>query len=120
MEFLRISGGLRRLALLAALALGLVAGGGHRVGVTSPDPVLRAYLASGGDLAALCGDFESLYTPETCDVCRLLGAAVLPHPCVAGRIVLASRTASMMEPAPGRQKAATIGWRSRGPPGRVG
>ncbi len=70
----------RRLLLLAALAVALVATGfANRVPATGDDAVL-AYVLAGGTLSDICGDADGDGLPDhgDCPACHIVGAAALP------------------------------------------
>jgi hypothetical protein len=71
---------LRRLMLLAALTVALVATGfAHRM-PSSSDASLSAYALAGGDIADLCGDLDGDGLPDhaDCPACHIAGSADLP------------------------------------------
>ena len=58
----------------------------------SPD--LAAYVAAGGSLEDLCSSASGKNGTQTkkCEVCRLLGAALEPRPCLGAALVVTEKT----------------------------
>ena len=83
---------------VAAICVGLAATGFAHRGFAAPrNAALTDYLAAGGMIADICGDIRKGKdaSAQSCEACRLVGAAVVPETCVVLRPL-------QMRPAAGR------------------
>lgn len=73
---------LRLFAAIAVIIAIAVMGFAHKQSQTPLTPELAAYVAQGGSLGDLCGDFdeEHGHHGQKCEACRLVGAALLSPP----------------------------------------
>ncbi len=69
-----------KLCVVAALFVAMAGSGfAHRTAPPPRDNDLRAYLAAGGTLADVCGDFApGDHAGGPCDACRLVKSAIVP------------------------------------------